>query len=135
MPSTRRKRDSGYCEELREVLANMLGDRSDTRAGLMFGFPAFYAAGKLVACVYGAASGSACRPRTRVAPAARRAAHSSRTGRADARVVLLEPTVAGDLRDETAVPEEAITRAKRDARRSSGWAHRAVADGRRAGAC
>jgi hypothetical protein len=34
------------------VLADMLDGRPDTRPGLMFGFPAFYAAGKLVACVY-----------------------------------------------------------------------------------
>jgi len=31
------------------VLADMLDGRADTRPGLMFGFPAFYAAGKLVA--------------------------------------------------------------------------------------
>ena len=35
------------------MLADMLDGRADTRPGLMFGFPAFYAAGKLVACVYG----------------------------------------------------------------------------------
>src|SRR5207247_10796992 len=47
----------GYREELRVVLADMLDGRPDTRPGLMFGFPAFYAAGKLVACVYGTGLG------------------------------------------------------------------------------
>ena len=39
------------------MLADMLAGRPDTRPGLMFGFPASYAAGKLVACVYGTGLG------------------------------------------------------------------------------
>ncbi len=43
----------GYRSDVLEVLSRLLSDRADVRSGKMFGFPAFYTAGKLFACVYG----------------------------------------------------------------------------------
>ena len=36
-----------------EVLTSLLANRPEVTCGKMFGFPAFYTAGKLFACVYG----------------------------------------------------------------------------------
>ncbi len=43
----------GYRADVLEVLARLLADRPEITQGKMFGFPAFYTAGKLFACVYG----------------------------------------------------------------------------------
>jgi len=104
----------GYREELRVVLADMLDGRPDTRPGLMFGFPAFYAAGKLVACVYGTGLGLRLPPEE----AAELRGRTSRTfepyGRTMRAWTFLEPVAPEELRVETAVLEAAIDRAKQD---------------------
>ncbi len=106
--------DPGYREELRAVLADMLDGRPDTQPGLMFGFPAFYAAGKLVACLYGSGVGLRVAPeeasRLRGAPA--RAFEPY--GKVMRAWTFLEPEAPDDLRAEAAVLEAAIERAKRD---------------------
>ena len=43
----------GYRADVLEVLARLLAERPEVTQGKMFGFPAFYTAGKLIACVYG----------------------------------------------------------------------------------
>lgn len=43
----------GYRADVLEVLARLLAERPEVTQGKMFGFPAFYTAGKLFACVYG----------------------------------------------------------------------------------
>ena len=43
----------GYRTDVVEVLSRLLLSRPDVVPGKMFGFPAFYTAGKLFACVYG----------------------------------------------------------------------------------
>lgn len=43
----------GYRAEVLEVLTSILANRPEITRGKMFGFPAFYTAGKLFACVYG----------------------------------------------------------------------------------
>ena len=43
----------GYRTDVGEVLSRLLLSRPDVVPGKMFGFPAFYTAGKLFACVYG----------------------------------------------------------------------------------
>ncbi len=43
----------GYRSDVLEILSRVLSKRSDVVPGWMFGFPAFYTAGKLFACVYG----------------------------------------------------------------------------------
>ena len=105
----------GYRDELREVLADMLDGRADTRPGLMFGFPAFYAAGKLVACVYGSGIGL----RVPAEDASRLRGAPTRTfepyGRAMRAWAFLEPAAPDELRGEAAVLDAAIDRAKRDA--------------------
>ncbi|MDQ4131042.1 MAG: hypothetical protein M3133_08655 [Actinomycetota bacterium] len=104
--------DPGYREELRAVLADMLDGRPDTRPGRMFGFPAFYAAGKLVACVYGSGVGlrvpseEAARLRGVPTPA------FEPYGRRMRAWTFLEPAAAEELRGEAAVLEAAIERAK-----------------------
>ena len=94
----------------------MLEGRTDTRPGLMFGFPAFYAAGKLVACVYGPGIGLRVTPdeasRIRGAPTPVFEPY----GRAMRAWAFLEPATPDDLRRETAVLEAAIDRAKREAK-------------------
>ena len=106
--------DPGYREDLRAVLAEMFDGRPDTRPGLMFGFPAFYAAGKLVACVYGPGIGVRVTPeeasRLRGAPTPAFEPY----GRHMRAWAFLEPTAADDLRGEAAVLEAAIDRAKRE---------------------
>jgi len=96
------------------VLADMLDGRADTRPGLMFGFPAFYAAGKLVACVYG--TGIAVRVSPEQASELR--GQPSRAfepyGRPMRAWTFLEPAAAEELRAEAAVLEAAIERAKRN---------------------
>jgi hypothetical protein len=103
-----------FGEELRVVLADMLDGRADTRPGLMFGFPAFYAAGKLVACVYG--TGIAVRVSPEQASELR--GEPSRAfepyGRPMRAWTFLEPAAAEELRAEAAVLEAAIERAKRN---------------------
>ena len=103
-----------YREELRAVLRDMLDGRADTRAGLMFGFPAFYAGGKLVACVYGSGIGLRVPPEQaselRGAPTRAFEPH----GRPMRAWAFLEPAAADDLRAEAAVLEAAIDRAKRE---------------------
>lgn len=104
----------GYREDLVAVLTDMLDGRPDTRPGLMFGFPAFYAAGKLVACVYGAGIG------LRVAPDRASELRGAPTpafqpyGRLMRSWTFLEPAAGDDLRAEVAVIEAAIDRAKRE---------------------
>ena len=103
-----------YREELRTVLAEMLGGRPDTRPGLMFGFPAFYAGDKLAACVYGTGIGlrvspeEAARVRGEPTPAFEPYGKAMRTWS------FLEPAVADDLRAEGPVLEAAVARAKRE---------------------
>ena len=110
----RKGSDPGYRDELRAVLADMLEGRPDTRPGLMFGFPAFYAAGKLVACVYATGVG------LRVPPEEASRLRSASTpafepyGRPMRAWSFLEPEVPEDLRGEAAVLEAAIERAMRD---------------------
>ena len=134
MPSTRRKRESGYREELRDVLADMLGDRSDTRAGDVR-LSGVLRAGKLVACVY--VSGVGIRVPAEDASRIRGAPTGSFEpyGRPMRAWSFLEPTVAGDLVAKPPCWRRRSPGRSGTARRSSGWAHRAVADGRRAGAC
>jgi len=43
----------GYRSDVLEILSRVLSQRPDVVPGMMFGFPAFYTAGKLFACVYG----------------------------------------------------------------------------------
>jgi hypothetical protein len=43
----------GYRADVLDVLDRLLANRRDVTRGKMFGFPAFYTAGKLFACVYG----------------------------------------------------------------------------------
>jgi len=99
------------------VLAEMLEDRPDTRPGQMFGFPAFYAAGKLVACVYG--SGVALR----LAPEAATELRGAPTrafepyGKPMRAWAFLEAGAADDLREEAPVLEAAVECAKRDGAR------------------
>lgn len=106
--------DPEYREDLRRVLAEMLDGRPDTRPGLMFGFPAFYAAGKLVACVYGTGIG------LRVPPEQASQLRGAPTrpfepyGRLMRAWAFLEPAAADDLRHEAAILEAAIDRAKRE---------------------
>ena len=106
--------DPGHREDLRAVLAEMFAGRTDTRPGLMFGFPAFYAAGKLVACVYGPGIGLRVTPeeasRIRGAPTATFEPY----GKLMRSWTFLEPATADDLRREAAVLEAAIERAKRE---------------------
>jgi hypothetical protein len=47
----------GYRADVMEVLDRLLGKRPEVTRGKMFGFPAFYAGGKLFACVYGDGAG------------------------------------------------------------------------------
>ena len=113
--TVRKGSDPGYRDELRAVLADMLDGRPDTRPGLMFGFPAFYAAGKLVACVYGSGIGLRVPPEqaTRVRGAPTRVFEPY--GRVMRTWSFLEPAAPDDLRSEAAVLEAAIDRAKREA--------------------
>ena len=103
-----------YREDLRAVLADMLEERPEVRPGLMFGFPAFYAAGKLVACVYG--NGVALRLPPEVASELR--GQPSRAfepyGRRTRAWTFLEPAAPEELRRETAALQAAIDRARRD---------------------
>lgn len=105
--------DVGYREDLQTVLAEMLAGRPDTRPGLMFGFPAFYVAGKLAACVYGTGIGLRVTPERaselRDAPARAFAPY----GRLMRSWVFLEPAAGDDLRGEGAVIDAAIDQAKR----------------------
>ncbi len=48
-----RQASPGYRADVLEVLARLLAERPEVTQGKMFGFPAFYTAGKLFACVYG----------------------------------------------------------------------------------
>lgn len=50
---TRRKTSPGYRQDVLEALVRLFADRPEVTRGKMFGFPAFYTAGKLFACVYG----------------------------------------------------------------------------------
>jgi hypothetical protein len=104
----------GFRPELRVVLADVLDGRADTQPGLMFGFPAFYAAGKLVACVYG--TGIAVRLSPEQASELR--GEPSRAfepyGRPMRAWTFLEPATAEELWRDAAVLEAAIERAKRD---------------------
>lgn len=43
----------GYRSDIVEVLERLFSKRREVSRGKMFGFPAFYTAGKLFACVYG----------------------------------------------------------------------------------
>jgi hypothetical protein len=43
----------GYRSDVVEILSRLLLSRPDIVPGKMFGFPAFYTAGKMFACVYG----------------------------------------------------------------------------------
>ena len=106
--------DPGYREDLRAVLSDMLDGRPDTRPGLMFGFPAFYAAGKLVACVYGSGIGLRVPPEeaSRVRGSPTRAFEPY--GRLMRAWTFLEPAAADELRGEAAVLEAAIERAKQE---------------------
>lgn len=49
----RPKSSPGYRQDVLEALARLLTDRPEVTRGKMFGFPAFYTAGRLFACVYG----------------------------------------------------------------------------------
>ncbi len=106
--------ERGYRDDLREVLADMLDGRPDTRPGLIFGFPAFYAGGKLAACLYGTGVG------LRVPPAEASDLRGAPTpafepyGKVMRAWSFLEPATPGELRGEAAVLEAAIERAKRE---------------------
>ncbi len=50
---TRRKTLPGYRQDVLEALVRLFVDRPEVTRGKMFGFPAFYTAGKLFACMYG----------------------------------------------------------------------------------
>ena len=113
----------GYRDDVRAVLAEMLEGRADTRPGLMFGFPAFYASGKLVACVYGTGVG------LRVDPdEARRLGAHTRSfepyGRRMRAWVFLEPQSPGDVREAAGLLEAAIARARRESRTGAPTASR-----------
>ncbi len=43
----------GYRTDIVEEVSRLLSNRTDVTRGKMFGFPAFYTAGRLFACVYG----------------------------------------------------------------------------------
>ena len=96
------------------MLADMLEQRPEVRPGQMFGFPAFYAAGKLVACVYGSGVGLRLPPEV----ASELRGHPSRAfepyGRRTRAWTFLEPAAPEELRRETAALEAAIDRAQRD---------------------
>ena len=51
--SLSRPASPGYRAEVLEVLTSLLANRPEVTHGKMFGFPGFYTAGKLFACVYG----------------------------------------------------------------------------------
>lgn len=112
-PCSSRSADSGYREELRLVLEDMLDDRADTRPGLMFGFPAFYAVGKLVACVYRSGIGLRVPPEQASRPRGAPTRAFEPYGRLMRAWAFLEPPASDDLRGEEAVLEAAIDRAKR----------------------
>lgn len=109
-----RRSDPGHREDLHAVLDEMLDGRPDTRPGKMFGFPAFYAAGKLVACLYGTGIG------LRVPPEGASGLRGAPTrafepyGKPMRAWTFLEPEAAEDLRAEATVLEAAIDRAKRE---------------------
>ncbi|HSH21662.1 MAG TPA: hypothetical protein VK992_03465 [Candidatus Caenarcaniphilales bacterium] len=104
----------GHREDLRVVLAEMLDDKP-VIAGKMFGFPAFYAAGKLVACVYGTGVGLRLPPQeaSRLGPAPAR--EFEPYGRRMRGWTFIEPVDADELRAEAAVLDAAIERAQRAA--------------------
>jgi len=91
----------------------MLHGRADP--GKMFGYPAFYAAGKLVACVYGSGVGVRLAPdeasRLRGAPARTFEPYGKRMRE----WTFIEPPEADDLRADAAVLAAAVRRAERDA--------------------
>ena len=96
------------------MLADMLERRPELRQGLMFGFPAFYAAARLVACVYGSGVGLRLPPEE----ASELRGHPSRAfepyGRRMRAWTFLEPAAPEELRREAAALEAAIARARRD---------------------
>ena len=51
--SLSRPASPSYRAEILEVLTSLLANRPEVTCGKMFGFPAFYTAGRLFACVYG----------------------------------------------------------------------------------
>lgn len=96
------------------MLVEMFDGRPDLRSGLMFGFPAFYAAGKLVVCVYGTGIGVRVPPEHATELRGKPSCTFEPYGRRMRAWTFLAPTVAEELRDEQAVLETAIERAKRD---------------------
>jgi hypothetical protein len=96
------------------VLADMLEERPEVRPGQMFGFPAFYAAGKLLACVFGSGVGLRLPPEE----ASELRGHPSRAfepyGRRMRAWTFLQPAAPEEVRREAAVLEAAIDRARRD---------------------
>ncbi len=106
--------DPPYREELRAALEEMLEGTHDTRPGLMFGFPAFYAGDKLVACVYGAGIGVRVTPEEATEIRGEATPAFEPYGRIMKTWAFLEPAVAEDLRAEAPVFEAAMDRAKRE---------------------
>jgi hypothetical protein len=93
----------------------MLDGRPDTRPGLMFGFPAVYAAGKLVACVYGTGIGLRVPPEQASELRGKPTRAFEPYGRLMSSWTFLEPAGAEELWGERPIMEAAIDRAKRDA--------------------
>lgn len=106
--------DPGFREELRVVLAELLDGRPDVRPGLMFGFPAFYAAGKLVACVYGTGIGLRVPPEHATELRGEPSRAFEPYGRTMRAWTFIEPAVAEELHGEQAVLEAAIDCARRE---------------------
>jgi hypothetical protein len=105
----------GHREDLRAVLADMLEGRPETRPGLMFGFPAYYAAGKLAACVYGTGIGLRVPPEEATELRGKPTAPFEPYGRVMSSWTFLEPVGAEELREEWPILDAAIDRAQRDA--------------------
>ena len=105
----------------------MLDGRPDTRPGLMFGFPAFYAAGKLVACVYSTGLGLRLPPEE----AAELRGRTSRTfepyGRTMRAWTFLEPVAPEELRVEQRSSTRRSTGPSKTAERSEPEPERGVA--------
>lgn len=46
--------ETGFRRDVAEMVARMVESMAETRAGAMFGYPAFFTGRKMFACVYGA---------------------------------------------------------------------------------